>query len=151
MVYQLILDAGNVNLVDGANGPSATNNFMPFGTLGIGNSIISQNGAKAITVTAGTTNPTIAFGVALADITTTSDLTIANGITLTGSAGAAKVRSRRPDPERCLQRERRPARGERRDAHVRSTSTVLSTPAITLSNTGTTINFNGTAGASIGA
>jgi autotransporter-associated beta strand protein len=32
-----------------------------------------------------------------------------------------------------------------------STSTVLSTPAVTLNNSGTVINFNGTAGASIGA
>ena len=65
VVYSLILDAGvGVNLVDGPNPPSATNNNTPTGTLAIGGGFLTaKNGAKLISRTAGTTSPTVAFGV----------------------------------------------------------------------------------------
>ena len=143
VVYQLILDGGDVNLIDGLNGPSPTNNNTPFGTLGIGNSITSQNGPKAITQS-GATNPTIAFGNALANITTTSDLTIDGGISLTGSVGTTKFGAGALIMNGNYSVTGGPLTVDAGTLTFGSTSTIVGQTNIT-ANSGTVVNFNGTA------
>jgi autotransporter-associated beta strand protein len=89
-VYTLTLDGGSTLTLDGGNAASATNANAPDGTLHIASGLLTtQNGAKSVVV--GTApGPTIAFGIAQANITTTSDLTIASGVSLTGSGGFVK-------------------------------------------------------------
>lgn len=90
-IYSLVLDGGSTLTMNGGNAASGSNNNTPNGTFSIfGGILTSQNGPKSVVIGDFAT-PTIAFGAALAQITTTSDLTINAGINVTGTAGLTKL------------------------------------------------------------
>jgi autotransporter-associated beta strand protein len=150
VVYDLILDGGGVNLVNGPNAPSATNGNTPFGTLVIGRSITSQNGTKQITMTAGTSNPTVAFGPAVARFVTASDLTIAGGITLSGSAGLDKTGAGALILNGPVAISGGPLAVSAGTLTLGATSSVASGTSVTLANPGTVANFNATTPPTLG-
>lgn len=92
-VYSLTLDGGSTLTVnDGVNGPDAINNNTPTGTVRLaGGFLTSQNGAKTIQPGSGASTKIVDFGGATGSVVTTSDLTIANGLTVTGSGGLVKT------------------------------------------------------------
>ena len=92
-IYALTLNVGSILTLNGGNPPSATNNNTADGTLAIlGGLLTSQNGNKSIVI--GSASPAvIAFGGSIATVTTTSDLDIASGITVSGTGGLTKAGS----------------------------------------------------------
>jgi fibronectin-binding autotransporter adhesin len=150
VVYDLILDAGSVNLVNGPNAPSATNGNTPTGTLLIGRSITSQGGSKQITAGGGTTSPTVAFGPSLARFVTNSDLTIAGGITLSGSAGLEKSGAGALTLNGAVAITGGPLAVNAGTLTLGAASTVTGGTNVTLANPGTVANFNGTATPTLG-
>jgi autotransporter-associated beta strand protein len=150
VVFDLILDGGGVNLVNGPNGPSGTNNNTPTGTLAIGNSITSQNGAKQITADAGTTNPTVAFGTSVARFLTTSDLTIASPVAVSGSSGLEKTGAGTLTFNGSVAITGSPMTVLAGTLTFGPTSTIASGASVTLANPGTVVNFNGTTAPTLG-
>lgn len=150
VVFDLILDGGGVELVNGANPPSGTNNNTPTGTLAVGNAVTAVNGAKLITAAAGTTNPTIAFGASVARFATTSDLTVAAPVAVSGSVGLEKTGAGELTLNGPVAITGGPLAASAGTLTLGPTSTVTGAPGVTLVNAGTAANFNATTAPTLG-
>jgi autotransporter-associated beta strand protein len=95
-IFSLVLDGGSLSLND--VNPATTgihpvgNQNTPIGTLRLlGGQITSRNGAKTIQAGTGTAAKVVNLGSFGAQVNALSDLTVANGVTLTGTGGLTKV------------------------------------------------------------